>query len=149
LFHFQDWLRIIGLGGVITSLVFVGFEIQQSRQIAVADVYQQRTAVIMQLLTSHVGPEAYEAYMRKVPSGEELDAYEKHSQHLVLTMWFSHHENSHFQNKAGLLSEEHWETGRSHLRSMLESEVVRDWWQRERSTSRASFAAEVGQLIED
>lgn len=33
-----DWLQILGFGGLIASLVFVGLELRQSREIAIADV---------------------------------------------------------------------------------------------------------------
>jgi hypothetical protein len=34
----NDWLQVFGLAGVIISLVFVGWEIKQSRDIAIADI---------------------------------------------------------------------------------------------------------------
>jgi hypothetical protein len=37
--------ELLGMTGVIASLIFVGLEIKQSRDIAVADIYQQRSAM--------------------------------------------------------------------------------------------------------
>lgn len=38
--QYEDIARLLGVLGVIGSLVFVGYEIKQSRDIALADVYQ-------------------------------------------------------------------------------------------------------------
>ena len=43
----NDWLQLAASVGVILSLIFVGLEIKQSREIAIADIYQQRTAILI------------------------------------------------------------------------------------------------------
>ena len=39
----QDWLQIVGLRGVIASLIFVGQQIKQDRNIAIGDGWLQYT----------------------------------------------------------------------------------------------------------
>ena len=43
----NDWLQVIGLFGVIASLVFVGFQLRQDHRIALANTYQARTASLV------------------------------------------------------------------------------------------------------
>ena len=44
----NDSLQIIGLFGVIASLVFVGLQLKQSHEIALAEIYQARTATLVE-----------------------------------------------------------------------------------------------------
>lgn len=37
----QDWLQIVGMFGVIASLVFVGLEMRQTKDIAISAGYQE------------------------------------------------------------------------------------------------------------
>ncbi len=145
----QNWLQIAGLSGVILSLIFVGLEIQQSRQIAIADVYQQRTALVMQAQTSNFSPEQYIAARRKREAGEEIDSSDQVILDTALDVWFAYHENSQFQNQLGLLSDEHWETGRNHIRQFMRRDRNRTWWKGNRDVYRDSFAAEVDQIIRE
>ena len=145
----QNWLQIAGLGGVILSLIFVGLEIQQSRQIAIADIYQQRTALVMHAQTSNFSPELFIEARRKREAGEELDSSDEVILETAMDVWVSYHENNHFQNQMGLLPDEHWETGRNHLRQLMRLERNRAWWEEHRDVYRDSFAAEVDQIIRE
>ena len=44
----NNWMQFLASIGVILSLIFIGVQIQQSREIAIADIYQQRTALLLQ-----------------------------------------------------------------------------------------------------
>ncbi len=41
--RFQDWLQIIGLVGVIVSLIFVGRQLELDRRIAIGESWLQFT----------------------------------------------------------------------------------------------------------
>lgn len=38
----DDWLQIVGIFAVVASLVFVGLQLKQTQEIAIAGQYQQR-----------------------------------------------------------------------------------------------------------
>ncbi len=38
----NEWMRIVGLFAVVASLIFVGLQMKQSQEIALADQYQSR-----------------------------------------------------------------------------------------------------------
>lgn len=44
----NDWLQVIGLFGVIATLVFVGIQLRQDHSIALANTYQARTASLVE-----------------------------------------------------------------------------------------------------
>jgi hypothetical protein len=47
-------MQFLASVGVILSLIFVGVQVQQSREIAIADIYKQRTALLLQIGRAHV-----------------------------------------------------------------------------------------------
>ena len=142
----NEWLQAVGLFGVIASLIFVGLEIQQSRQIAIADIYQQRAALVIQVQMSGYAPEQYRDVRNKALSGETLTAADSNLIFSRLNSWFSYWENNHFQYQIGLLGAEQWAASQNALRSTVAFPEFEGWWARERSSWRESFAQEVDEI---
>ena len=142
-----DWLQVLGFGGLIASLVFVGLELRQSREIAIADVYQQRAAMLIDVhaisLTSEL---LYNAY-NKAKSGEPMTAGDQIIMATGLTPIFTYWENNHFQYEVGLLSEEQWIASRNAMKAVVQRPDVQLWWKTERAEMRKSFADVVDELI--
>ena len=142
-----DWFQILGFAGLIASLVFVGLELRQSREIAIADVYQQRAAMLIDVhsitLTSEL---LYDMYNR-MQAGETLNAGDQILFTTALTPIFTYWENNHFQYEMGLLSEEQWLSSRNAIQAMVARPEVQFWWQTERKEMRTSFADIVDQAI--
>ena len=93
----SDWLQVTGLFGVIVSLVFVGLEIQQSRQIAIADIYQQRAEMIVQVNSIPLTSEILHETRSKLESGEALTNTEQSLLDQSWNPYFNYVENNHFQ----------------------------------------------------
>ena len=145
----NEWLQVVGLFGVIASLVFVGLEIQQSRQIAVADIYQQRAALVIQVQTSGYAPEQYRNTRNKALSGETLTPAEQNLMFSRLISWLSYWENNHFQYEIGMLSEEQWLSSRNALRGSVAFPEFEEYWARVRPTWRESFAQVVDEVYDE
>ena len=47
-----DWIQIIGIFAVVASLVFVGLQLKQSQEIAVAAQYHNRAALAIEINSS-------------------------------------------------------------------------------------------------
>ena len=145
----NDWLQIVGFFGIIASLVFVGLEMQQSRQIAIADIYQQRTEMIIQVNSIRLTSEILHEARSKLEAGETLTSTE---QDLLDSSWnpgLNYAENNHFQYQLGLLSEEQWLSTRNNWRERARNPVFLEWWEGERASWRESFAQAVDELIEE
>ncbi len=141
------WLQILGLAGLIASLLFVGLELRQSREIAIADIYQQRAALVIQVQTSMFSPEQYrEAYDAQAVD-EPLTASEKSLLQFAQNPWFSYWENNHFQYQVGLLSEEQWIASRNSMWHRMQEPIYREWWETERLEWRESFAQTVDEVV--
>ena len=135
----SDLLQILGFGGLIASLVFVGLELRQSREIAIADVYQQRAAMLIDVHSITLSSELLYDMYNRLQAGEPLNAGDQILLSTALTPIFTYWENNHFQYEMGLLSEEQWLSSRNALKAMVQRPEVRAWWQIERNEMRKTF----------
>jgi len=145
----NDWFQVAAAVGVILSLIFVGLEIQQSREIAIADIYQQRAALAIQVQQSTILVEKYSTAIDKLLSGEALDRREANILKWSQNPWFQYWENNHFQYEIGLLSEAAWQPSRNALRDRLRMPIYQEWWEMNRSYWRDSFAQEVDEILKE
>jgi hypothetical protein len=106
----NDWLQVIGTFGVIASLLFVGLQMRQTQDIALANTYSTRAAISAEAHSSSMGSPQHFSARAKVYSGlrDQLTAEEyvalEHDLSSNLTMI----ENNFFQYEMGFLPEGHW-----------------------------------------
>lgn len=145
---FNDWIQLLGIAGLIASLIFVGLELKLSRQLAAADIYQQRTALSIEVQLSDLEYfDRLRPIYQKLSANESLAPIEKRYYISTTLPWLSYWENIHFQHQMGLLSDEQWLSSRDSLRSVAQIQIFREWWPAQRSSWRESFAREVDLLI--
>jgi len=145
----NDWMQFLASIGVILSLIFVGVQIQQSREIAIADIYQQRTALLLQNFNSAVPPETEFRAWIKERAGEPLSPDEKYALVIRYAARIAYWENNHFQYQVGLLPEEQWEASKNSIRGQAHQQAFLDTWERERFQLRKSFADEIDRILEN
>ena len=141
----QDWLQIAGMTGVIASLVFVGLELKQSRDIAVAQVYQDRAALDVQIRSYLAPSEAVHQALGKANRKEVISQQEAEILHRALGNLFIYWETNHLLKEMGLLDQEHWNAS---LRAMKHTSHIpgfRQAWENEKSSFRESFQDVVDQ----
>lgn len=119
----RDWLEIFGIFGVVASLMFVGLEMRQSQKIAVSAIYQARSDSSMRIRMAPLESDALLSASAKRKAGaldeltlEELAALSALQGGNVIYL-----ENVHYQYLNGFISEEHWETNREEIKSLLRS----------------------------
>ncbi len=144
----NDWLQILGMIGVIASLIFVGFEMRQSREIAISQTYQSRAESEVALALESASIAAFRSARVKHYAGlfeelteEEHVALDYHFGAL-LTLW----ENDHFQYQQGYLSDEHWAKTERNLMCTLGSPYFRELLETGEWSLRASFSSTVKQI---
>ena len=116
----NDWMQVAGLFALVASLVFVGFQLRQDREIARVEVYQARASTAAESLAAAASnSEAMAAFAKTMAGGpdnemqmdgwagplstqEFLLAYMQSQALLALA------DNSHFQYQEGFLPEDHW-----------------------------------------
>lgn len=117
----NDWLQVIGLFGVIASLLFVGLQMMQDREIALSAIYQERAAVVTEFYTSIATDEVARQAMAKVNSGKSADLTpdELAAHQIIAIAGKQLTDNSHYQYEKGFASEDHWMQIRSTLKDRM------------------------------
>jgi len=147
--NLNDWLQIIGIIGVIASLIFVGLQLKQSHEIALSAAYQARAdASVAMSMSAANTPEftsgtakLYKVEFDKI-TAQEFVALE-YNFGAIMTLY----ENQHQQYELGFLPEEHWAKNLEEIRCMVAQPLFRNLsqvW-----TFRASFESVIDELIAD
>jgi hypothetical protein len=131
----HDWLQIVGMAAVVLSLIFVGLQIKQSQDIAIAAQYQARhdanAAVVLAALESEpalrvwgrnirndilANPDITEEARRNIG---EMPVEEIAVRHITALAGLKNYDNIYFQYQNGFLSEEMWRAMHLQLSMML------------------------------
>lgn len=149
----NDWLQVVGMFGLIASLLFVGVQIKQDHQIALSGIYQARSdATVNSSLAAINSPVFLDASAKLYAhrpddlTMQEAIAWEYH-----IGAGLTAIENNHQQYLLGFLGEEHWQRNIEELRCTLDlplnRKIVGSWRFR---TSFQKLVDELGaQAIED
>jgi hypothetical protein len=106
----NDWLQVVGIFGVIASLLFVGMQMKQTHEIALANTYNDRASQTVDAQSTALGTPQYFSGLAKIYSGrrDELTAEEYVALEAELTVFLTIFENNYFQYEMGFLPEDHW-----------------------------------------
>ena len=148
----REWLEIIGIFGVIASLIFVGLEMRQSQKIALSAAYQARSDSSMVIRMAAVESETLQSANGKLREGKGFEDLSPEELSAVIDLMAGNMiylENMHYQYVNGFISEEHWETNRAELRQLLGRNAG---WRRRQIEScrffRESFCAEIKAAVD-
>lgn len=117
----NDWLQIVGLFSVVASLLFVGMELRQAKEIAMSAANQARTDTTMQLVTILATDPVLRSSAIKHASGdaESLSDDELMAGRLMAYVTLIMYENVHQQYLHGFITEDRWQATRNTLKSGL------------------------------
>jgi len=133
----NDWLQIVGLFGVIGSLIFVGLQLRQTQEIALAATYHNRTATTVELSMGAINSPEFLSGVSKIYRNQfdELTMPEAVALEWYVGTNLSTFENNHLQYESGFLTEEHWQANLKDLECTLTiplfREIVTTWHFRE------------------
>lgn len=139
----EDWLQIIALFGVIGSLIFVGLQMKQDREIALSEIWQARTAALIEQVASGASNEILLSAFAKTATGRLADITPIEKEAGRQYMWGSMYlwENSHYQYTHGFVPDEHWMRVRDGIKVTLQDPfrgpLMRDISTRMRPSFRA------------
>ena len=144
----NDWLQIIGMFGLIASLIFVGMQIKQDHEIALSGVYQARNDISVQSSMDAINSPAFLNASAKIYANrsDELTMQEAVAFEYYIGATMNNLENNHQQFLMGYLSEEHWQRNIRELECILDlpisRQIVSVW------DFRSSFEKLVAEIIE-
>ena len=123
--NWKDIAELIGIAAIVASLVFVGLQMRQSQEIALATQYQSRYELTLDLMTQMTDSEAKlimygKRLQRLIPTNpnasDELKSWVQDQPAGEVAYWstfeflrMKHHENLHYQYQSGFLDDESWQ----------------------------------------
>ena len=140
----NDWLQVIGMFGVLAGLVFVGLELRQSHQIALAAQYQARTSDTMGLWETLLDS-GFDFSSSEKPL-EQLSRSEFDSRFALNNWVWISLDNHHYQHQSGFFSEEAWRGSKARILQFYSSDIGRVAFDDVRPYLRISFVELVEQL---
>ena len=129
----NDWLQVVGMFGLIASLVFVGMQIKQDHEIALSGIYQARSDATVNSSLAAINSPAFLDAGAKIYANrpDDLTMQEAIAWEFYIGASVTALENNHQQFLLGYLSEEHWRRNLQDLKCTLElrlnREMLRDW----------------------
>lgn len=133
------WTEIIGVLGVIASLIFVGIEIRQNTQAVRGATYQSLAESSMTLLFRVADDPEVGSQIDAWGAGEELEPHVASKVEALVTAYLRHLENAHYQMEEGTLEREFLENWASN--PVFGSPGFREFWSQRRGVFGQSFRA--------
>jgi len=116
---FTGVTNLLGIIGIIGSLVFVGMELRQSQQIALAAQQQQRAALITEVIGAFSDANPPISFLDFL--NQTIDMDDKNNRATTETymyrVWMIY-ENDHLQHKLGLMDEDVWQAKLTSMRAI-------------------------------
>jgi hypothetical protein len=144
-------IQLLGLIGVAASLVFVGLELRQSQQIAIAGQIQARNEAFLDLYVGMIGEEtlgrslAADGYMGQTLSPSELGS-EEYDMWYAIKMWqVMSLQNAFQQYEMGLLPESVWEQVSSRINEQYANCFIRPLWMNQAIPSMLEYLNSIPQ----
>lgn len=163
-FNWRDLTEIIGHVTIVAGLVFVGLQLNQSQDIAIATQYQERAAAAVDfngsqmqnaLATAEKGAEII-AFAATEDASHELKEFVKDRSPESVGMWlyenrvfFTMIDNFHYQHASGFMEEESWDAFKRQLRKELGKESVAAYYNNFKFSMRASFEELCEEILQE
>lgn len=141
-----NWKSVIDVAGtlaIVVSLIFVGLQLQQSQEIAIAAQYQARAEAAQSMYMSLQESGTSLAGRKSV---SEMTPFERNTAENVNRWAWTQSDNLFFQYHAGFLDEESLEGMKFRVQRVYESCDRRYVWEQMRSFLRPSFVDYVESL---
>ena len=161
----RETTELVGIAAIVVSLVFVGVELRQSRQIAIAAQYQERMRTgfdyFFEMSENEIWQQRTAETLRARYDVTELSSQDREvledGTPKDIVDWFIHAEinliifdNYHLQYLSGLSTDEAWQAQRNRLKDMLRANsFARQQLKTSGSRHRSSFIDIAKQLVDE
>ena len=141
----NSWMQVIGIFALVASLIFVGLQMKQTHEIALAGQYQARAETTMNMYMTMQESGVDMMRTQLVPMNELAPG--EQSTRINIAVWgWTKYENHHFQYQAGYLNEETWAGLKLRLQDLYNDCDVRAVFDGNKRYMRASFVDYVESL---
>jgi len=152
--NWKDTAELIGIAAIVASILFVGLQMKQSQDIAIAAQYQSRADTAVEwyvsrmesdkLLSTTAGWISNQDYSAD-PVTVRLDSSSEDSESLAIRYLsyranFTMYDNYHFQFEQGFLTEEAWNPLRVRLKATIADEITAEMFRQQANQWRKGFS---------
>jgi hypothetical protein len=152
----RDAAELIGIASIVASLIFVGLQLKQAQEFAVAGQYLEQASLLVEATNGRMQNEALmrdigqrllaePAFSEEQATDPDVLAARVHAANNSLTIL----DNDHFQYSSGFQSEEAWQSNRKILKSVLSTKYGRFAYEQGKESERTSFRALCEELIKE
>jgi hypothetical protein len=136
----NDWMQLLGMLAIVASLLFVGLQIKQSQDIAIASQYQSRAESAMNYHLTGMEAGMSNAFFRTTPIEQMSPEQFNYGVSSNLWSWINL-DNNYFQYQAGFMTDEAWIPYRQQI-GVLYARCSNRWIYEvfRRSRARGSFS---------
>jgi hypothetical protein len=140
----KDIAELFGIAAIVASLIFVGLQMKQSQEIAIAEQFHNRAIAVMSLYESHMET----GYVARVPGWRErvengdVAAADINS---FLWLWISF-DNHFFQYQSGFMEESAWQAQLRNIRGVFNTCPMRFVYEWRKDGLRSEFVTLVESL---
>ena len=142
--NWKNTAELVGIAAIVASLIFVGLQLKQSQEIALADQYQARTEAAQTMFLAIQESGISMASLGK-PLSEKTPAEITASINVSYWTW-TQYDNHHFQYSAGFLDDESWEGIARRIQRQYDLCDRRSVWESMKQYIRRSFVGYVESL---
>ena len=160
----NDYVQIVGIAALVASLVFVGLQLKQAQEVAIAGQYQDRYATATEFWIAReqsdvqvrsTGQSAMRRWGLPIGFDEEITPDEFGSRYLFARIVLAQFDNHHFQYLAGYSTDEIWAVHQTQLRDIVALPLYQYVFENNRDKYRTSYGvlydtlkAETGAALE-
>ena len=139
-------VQLLGMLGIILSLIFVGLEMRQSQRIAIADQQQGRAAIANDFITPFLenGLDFTTVFFNENPN-HEFSQQDIAHRNIVQIHWFLF-ENDFYQYSQGLMDEPTWQAKLIGIKTIFDLCDVREIYKLREPTFSNEFKLVVQSL---
>jgi len=163
-FNWRDLTEISGIIAIVASLIFVGLQLRQSQEIAIASQYQERASTAVEYYASQMQSEQAiaekaEEILTAVDAGQTssaLRSFVAGRSPESIGMWFYRNrvffvmlDNFHFQHRSGFMADESWSAFRRQLHEALSSKSTATYYLDYGANLRISFEQFCDEILEE
>ena len=155
----NDWVQVVGIFSVMASLIFVGLQMQQDREIALAGQYQGRSAVAVEVWNGMaqseydillLGKTAVAMLWWAETFGDSMTPHEAGTAIISARRSFAVLDNHHYQYELDFYDEKTWQAFRGHLRDFLSrNPVARAMVRNQPEIFRPTFLGVCEQIVDE
>ena len=138
--NLDTWIQLLGMAGIIVSLIFVAMQMRQSHQFALASQQQARMEVFTELMNSLTESNIGFSDFLRAEITSEASAAAENWRHSILWIF----ENDYLQYSLGLMDDSIWNAKLNRLRIILSDCDAKEIFELRKAGLRQEFV----QLVE-